>query len=419
MNLARQALPLLASLAAVTTACSSGLDFDTPPVPPTPIPPAAATATAVAAPAPEWPIRVGVLHSTTGPWVFEGVAANDGIKAYLETEKYQVGKRKVELIFEDTEGRPEVAVTKLRKLVEQDNVAMVVGPMSDAEALAVRDAAELSRVPVIMSLPNLGAVTTANLRYVYRITGNYQTHSAAGWYAARKLNARNAALIITDYAAGREAADAFRLAYEAAGGSVGMTVRVPLGVADLKPYLEQLRTTQGVDLVVAPSLLGQGAGLFIKAYAEGGLKGRVPLLVGGQAVAEGDALNALGDAAVGVLSYDDWALTLDSPESKAFQTAMAALKLTATEAALNGWMEGQAVVALAKAAGGKLEDPLNVAGLLKDVTFTSPRGPVRFDARHQAVTSVYVRRVERAGDALRNTVTDTIENVDQAWRGPN
>ena len=77
------------------------------------------------------------------------------------------------------------------------------------------------------------------------------------------------------------------------------------------------------------------------------------------------------------------------------------------------------VVALAKAAGGKLEDPLNVAGLLKDVTFSSPRGPVRFDARHQAVATVYFRRVERAEGSLRNTVIDTIENVDQAWRAPN
>ena len=45
----------------------------------------------------------------------------------------------------------------------------------------------------------------------------------------------------------------------------------------------------------------------------------------------------------------------------------------------------------------------------------APRGPLRFDARQQAVYNVYVREVKQVDGRWANEVVDTIPDVDQFW----
>src|ERR1044071_1696494 len=67
------------------------------------------------------PIKIGVLNSITGPLAVNGTEINEGIRLYWEDEmNNQVAGRQVRLVIDDDEAKPDVGLTKTKKLVESD-----------------------------------------------------------------------------------------------------------------------------------------------------------------------------------------------------------------------------------------------------------------------------------------------------------
>src|SRR3990172_6959954 len=85
----------------------------------------------VAGPSPGWaqkgPIKVGYMGPMTGGAAAVGKDMVNGFMMYLEEQGMQIAGRKVEVIVEDTQGEPAIALTKLRKLVESDRVHVLAG----------------------------------------------------------------------------------------------------------------------------------------------------------------------------------------------------------------------------------------------------------------------------------------------------
>ena len=89
-----------------------------------------ATSVVAIAQGPREPIKIGVLNAITGPLAVNGTEINEGIKLYWEDEMgHQVANRPVRLIVEDEEGKPDVGLTKAKKLVESDKVHVILGPV--------------------------------------------------------------------------------------------------------------------------------------------------------------------------------------------------------------------------------------------------------------------------------------------------
>ncbi len=65
------------------------------------------------------PIRIGVLHDTTGPLTPQGIELNEGLRLHMNEIGHEVAGRKIELIFEDPESKVDPGLTKARKLVER------------------------------------------------------------------------------------------------------------------------------------------------------------------------------------------------------------------------------------------------------------------------------------------------------------
>ncbi len=372
-------------------------------------------------PTPTNVLRVGVLHATSGLFAGEGSAANEGLRLALEGQNLTFGGKKLELVYEDTEGKPDLALAKVRKLVNSDRARLILGPVSALEAAAVRDYVATWHVPTILSGPADRTLTQERYSpYLFRVTGEYQANLAAGWYAAKRLNYRRAAVVLADTALGREAAVTFRRAFEAAGGQVTGEVPMPLGAPDAGYYLAQVRGLQPQsDVTVALGLSGSTAVRFLKGYADSGLKRQLPLLVSQDTVDETVVLPLVADVANGVVSFATWAATLDSPEQRVFVDAFR--KKYAKEpsmASTYGWVEGQAALATIRAMDGHMDDPDAVAAALGRLNLPSPLGPITFDWRNQAIATIYVRKTEAANSVLSNTVIDTLQGVDQFWPGP-
>ncbi|MFN0070278.1 MAG: ABC transporter substrate-binding protein [Chloroflexota bacterium] len=366
-------------------------------------------------------IKIGVLHSTTGPFLFEGVGGNEGLKLYWDSENNQVNGRPVQFIYEDTEGNPNNALTKVRKLVEQDQVNLIIGPIGSNEALAIRDYVHGNKVPMVLGYSIAKDLTQdKGSPYVFRVGGSLQIGAGGGWYAAAKLNYRRALVVSADYAAGRDAAAMFKQYFEGAGGKVLNEIYVPLGATDVAPYITQLRSEiANADVVVLPQIVGGTASQFVKAYDQFGLKGQIPMYTSAVTLDEASTLPPAGDSALGLVNYGEWALTLDTPENKRFvESFQAKYAKEPGQHHLFGYMEARVIGEALKAAGSAVDDKDKVAEAMRKVTFDSPKGPFKFDDKQQAVITMFIRKVENQGGTFRNVVIDTIPSVDQFWKAP-
>src|SRR5438876_1219476 len=97
------------------------------------------------------PVKIGMLVPLTGVFTRNGREAVDGTRLYFDEIGWKVSGRPIELLVEDYEGKPDVGLTKARKLVERDGVHMLKGIVSSAVGLAVAGYAKDKKIPVIVS----------------------------------------------------------------------------------------------------------------------------------------------------------------------------------------------------------------------------------------------------------------------------
>src|SRR5437879_3974306 len=191
------------------------------------------------------PIKIGVLNELTGPLAVNGSEVNEGIKLYWQDEMAnQVAGRPVRLIVEDSEGKPDVGLTKARKLVERDGAHLILGPVSSAVAAAFRDYLHERKVPTIVTQATANRLTAARASpFVFRSAmSSYQQEAAGGWYVSAKLGYKRIAVVALDYVAGHEQADGFVKTFMEGGGQAGEEVLMPLGAIDLAPYITRIHS---------------------------------------------------------------------------------------------------------------------------------------------------------------------------------
>src|SRR2546427_12550172 len=158
----------------------------------------ALTATAFGqATAPTGPITIGVLAPSTGPFATYARDIIDGARLYSDEVGGQLGRRKLEMVVEDYQTRPDVALTKIRKLVERDRAPVIVGLVLSAAALAVKDYVNAHKVPLLISgFAVAESLTLQPNPYVFRTTYSAaMTGAPIGQWTYRHLKARRAGVL--------------------------------------------------------------------------------------------------------------------------------------------------------------------------------------------------------------------------------
>ena len=84
-------------------------------------------------------MKVGVLATLEGTYTVLGEDGVRGLKTAMAVRGPKAGGRDIELIIQSTDASPDSAVRGARKLVEQDKVDLVIGPLSGSEGIAIRD----------------------------------------------------------------------------------------------------------------------------------------------------------------------------------------------------------------------------------------------------------------------------------------
>src|SRR5262249_21475238 len=290
---------------------------------------------------------------------------------------------------------------------------VIVGPLAAFELLAITDYVREKATPLI-SLAAAEDVTQrkANPYIIRPSSTSAQCCHVIADYAVKELKYKRAATISEDFAFGYEQMSGFQHVFEDGGGKVVKKLWPPLVTPDYAPYIAQIGN---VDCVFN-GFAGSNPVKFMRAYADLGLAGRIPLLAGWTAM--GDALlRSLGEEAGGGGSGPWDSGGFDLPSDTGFVAAMQQdYKVLPGGYAAGMYIAGQCVEAAVGKLDAKADDRTALAEALHQLSLTdTPRGSLKFDHLGNAVGDVFIRKCERKSGQLVNTVVKRYPDVSQFW----
>ena len=371
------------------------------------------------------PVKIGLLATLEGPFAAGGADGMRGADLAVKQRNGVVAGRKIEIIKGSSDAKPDVAVNATRKLVEQDKVDIMVGPLSGGEGIAVKDYAKTQpnitfinggsgaqATTLVSPAPNFFRFNTEGAQWM---TGLGKAALAKGY--------KRVMVIAEDYAFPYSQVQGFMSEYCKLGGKVPLKAWVPLGGKDYASVIATIPKDVDALLVV---LGGADAVNFLTQYENSG--GDKPIL-GGSITVSQDVLNYKGkrrDSLVGTLSAGPLADAYDGAEWKAFvadyrktypvsaggfpsPSLFAYVYYVNMKAALDG---------LDAVKGDLSGNQVKYRETLSKMVLKTPTGDVRLDANRQAIGTTFVTEVVKdAQGNLFNKVNSRADNVDQMLGG--
>src|SRR3954470_17699124 len=189
------------------------------------------------------PYRIGTMQPLSGAAAIIGKTALVGVQ--MATDRINaaggINGRKVELIVADYESKPDVGRRKAEKLAVEDNVDAHVGGVLSNVCLACMPVwDEYKIVNMVGVCLDTTMTTTKCSRYTFR-PFDYAPAQAVAFapYLVNKLG-KTWHIAYADYAWGQSTRDAYVQQIKKAGGDVVGTTGIPLGTADMTPFLSKI-----------------------------------------------------------------------------------------------------------------------------------------------------------------------------------
>ena len=358
-------------------------------------------ATGFALPAAAEDIKVGLLLPFSGVYASLGNDIEAGFNLAIEQFGSET-EATFEIVREDTEVKPPVALGKAKKLILQDNVDVIAGIVSSGVLGAVRDMVHGAGVPLIVANAGNDEATGADCSpYITRMSfSNGQVNRPMGtWMAEQGI--KKVFTLAPDYAAGRQMIDAFAATFTAAGGEIVGQEYTPFQkTQDFGPYLAQAKAS-GADAVYVFYAGGEAIS-FVKQYDSFGLKAELPLY-GSGFLTSPLYVNAEGPAAEGVITALHYVPTIDTDANRVFAEAFtAATGRVPSEFAVQGYDAARALIEATKTGASDRE---TLANALRQVSFDGPRGTLSIDpATNNVIQPIYVYETVAGENGLTQKV---------------
>ena len=340
-------------------------------------------------------VKVGMITTLSGGGAGLGIDARDGFMLALKLS----GSDAVEVVIEDDQQKPEVAVQLADKMIQSENVDVLTGIIWSNLAMAVVPSA-VAQDKIYLSVnagPSALAGAGCHPNYFNVAWQNDNLHEAAGAYASNAGYAETF-ILAPNYPAGTDARTGFKRFYK---GELAGEVYTTLGQTDYAAEIAQIRAS-GADSVFF--FLPGGMGIsFMKQYADSG----VGLPVVGPAFSfDQGILQAVGAAALGVVNTSQWGKDLDNEANKTFVAAFQEEygRLPSLYAS-----QGYDTANLLLSAMGKadISDKEAFRAALKEADFASTRGDFKFGNNNHPIQDIYVREVIQEGDVFTNKIIGT------------
>ena len=366
------------------------------------------------------PLRMGGLATLQGPFTESGKDGFRGMEMALDEVGYSVAGRNIELVRASSDANPDVALASARRLIEQDRVELLVGPLSGSEGIRIKDYAKT--VPgVTFFNGSSGAIETTLVTPApnfYRFnTEGAQWTAALGNYLQKTKCWQRIALVSEDYSFPYAQIFGLMATYCAAGGHVLQKFFVPLGTKDYSSVIAQLPEKGQVDALFVV-LGGADAVNFLTQYSEAG--GDLPM-IGGSITVDQTVLAAKGPVRrqlPGTLSSGPIS---DNDPSPAWQAFVAAYRKKFPDGlpspslfGFNYYVNTKAALLGLEKVGGDLSGGQGkYRSAIDTLTFDTPTGPVSLNENRQATGTIFVNEIVESGGNLTTSPVERFAAVDQ------
>jgi branched-chain amino acid transport system substrate-binding protein len=346
-------------------------------------------------------LKVGIIASLSSHASITGGMIRDGFSLAVKQLGGKLGGRETEIVVQDDETKPDVAVSKAKTLIDRDKVDFVVGTVLSNMLLAV--AKPVTDAGVFLISPNAGPSTLAgagcNPNFFSTSYQNDQVHEVVGKYA-QDSGVKTAILIAPNYQAGRDGIAGFERYFK---GQVLDEIYVPLGTLDFSAELARIATAAPDAIYV---FLPGGMGVnFVKQFRQAGLNDKVKFL--SAFTVDEVTLPAQKDAAVGLYGGSNWAPDLDTPQNKAFVEAYEqAYGIVPASYAFEAYDAALLIDGALKQTNGSTADKDALRATLKKADFKSLRGNFKFNNNHYPIQDFYLVKVGKRGDGKYQTEID-------------
>jgi branched-chain amino acid transport system substrate-binding protein len=372
----------------------------------------------------EGTLKIGVLATLEGAFAVLGEDSMRGANMAFKEHNFTAGGKKLEIITGSSDATPESAIKAARKLIEQDKVDVLIGPLSGDEGVAMRDYAKTRLTTTIINGTSAAQPTTLfdpAPNFFRFTTDGVQWMAGLGGYVFNTKGYKRVVTIGEDYSYPYTQVEGFMIEFCGAGGHVVDKFWVPIGNKDFSSIVAKI--PDNIDAIYV-ALGGADAVNFLSQYEQAG--GSKPM-IGGSITVDQSVLSAKGkrrDYLIGTPSAgplaDDW----DNPKWKAF---VAAYKKSDTKAfnsptlfAHGYYIEATALMQALDAIKGDLADgQKKLRETLASEVVDTPTGKVHLDHNRNAIADEFLTEVSLASDGhLYNKVVKVIPQVNQTLGVP-
>jgi len=354
-----------------------------------------AAALALAATSAAAEVKVGMITTLSGGGAGLGIDVRDGFVLALE----QAGRDDIELVIEDDQRKPDIAVQLADKMIQSERVDVMTGIIWSNLAMAVIPSAVNQGVFYLS--PNAGPSQLAGQgcheNYFNVAWQNDNLHEAAGAWA-NQTGYENSFILAPNYPAGQDALTGYKRFYD---GELAGELYTQLGQTDYAAEIAQIRAS-GADSVFF--FLPGGMGIsFLKQYADSGVETPV---IGPAFSFDQGILGAVGDAALGIVNTSQWSKDLDNPTNSAFvESFQEKYDRLPSLYASQGFDTANLLISAIDAADVSDKEAFREA--LRAADFDSTRGDFEFGPNHHPIQDIYAREVVMEGDVLTNRIIGT------------
>jgi branched-chain amino acid transport system substrate-binding protein len=356
-------------------------------------------------------IKIGLINSYSGQFADTATQIDNGVKLYMKQKGDTVAGKKIVLIRKDTGGiAPDVATRLAQELVTRDKVDILAGFALSPNAIAVSKVSkDAKKFMVIMNAATTVIITMSPYSVRTSMTLPSVGGTAGAW--AYKSGIRKVYTMVSDFAPGKDAEGAFHAAFKGAGGEIVGSVRMAVANPDFSAYVQRAKDLNPEAIFVfipggtQPAAIG-------KAFAERGIDAKKVKIISTGEVVDEASLKGMGDAGFGIISVWHYDYNLGSKVNQDFVKAFnAEFKRNPDFFAVGGYDGMHTIYEALKKTGGKA-DAESLVAAARGLKWESPRGPMQIDPEtRDIVQTIYIRKVEKVGNELRNVVFDKVESV--------
>ena len=351
-------------------------------------------------------VKVGMITTLSGGGAGLGIDVRDGFMLAVK----QSGRDDIEVVIEDDQRKPDIAVQLADKMLQSEKVDILTGIIWSNLAMAV--VPSVTAQGKIYLSPNAGPSMLAGKgchpNYFNVAWQNDNLHEAAGAYA-NSAGYKKSFILAPNYPAGKDALTGYKRFFE---GALAGELYTKLGQTDYAAEIAQIRNSDADSVFF---FLPGGMGIaFLKQYADSGLN--VPV-VGPAFSFDQGILQAVGEAALGIVNTSQWNKDIDNPVNTAFvQSFKDAYGRLPSLYASQGFDTANLLIsAMKKASVSEKEAFLDA---LRAADFDSTRGAFRFGSNQHPVQTIYAREVVKEGDVFTNRlIGPVLEEHSDAYAG--